>query len=59
MVLWYNCRMTDKFRYYILPEKIYVVEINGTKVELLGSTILEYIKEHNESSGTTRGSEEA
>lgn len=51
--------MTDKFRYYILPEKIYVVEINGTKVELLGSTILEYIKEHNESSGTTRGSEEA
>jgi hypothetical protein len=46
--------MTDMFRYYILPDKIYVVEINGTKVELLGSAILDYIKEDYESSGKTR-----
>ncbi len=42
--------MTDKFRYYILPEKIYVVEINGTRFELLGSAILEYIKDNYEPS---------
>ena len=42
--------MTDKFRYYILPEKIYVVDINGTKFELLGSAILDYIKDNYESS---------
>jgi hypothetical protein len=41
--------MTDKFRYHILPDKIYIVDVDGIRIELLGSAILEYIKEHNES----------
>lgn len=42
--------MTDKFRYHILPDKIYLVDIDGTTFELLGSAILDYIKDNHEPS---------
>ena len=33
--------MTDKFRYRIFPDKIYLIEVSGKTEEVLGKYILE------------------
>ena len=42
-VKWYNVNMTDKYRYTIYPDRTYVIDYDGDKIEIPGSDIVNIV----------------